>query len=162
MTCWKGKKRKIVAVVNRSENWQGTGGGQDIITKGHQRIWEVDTTSISWFWWWLYTIYGLPWYLSGKESASAGDVGWSLGQEKPLEKEMATHSSIRAWEVPWTEKPGKLQSMGSQKSQTQLSDWTTNIHLWKLAALYTTKGEFNCMKLYLSKTEKNIGKDNCK
>ena len=39
----------------------------------------------------------------------------SLGQEDPLEKEMATHSSILAWEIPWTEKPSKLQSMGSQR-----------------------------------------------
>ena len=38
-----------------------------------------------------------------------------------LEKEMTTHSSILAWEIPWTEEPGRLQSMGSQKSQTQLS-----------------------------------------
>ena len=41
----------------------------------------------------------------------------SLDQEDPLEKEMATHSSILAWEIPWTEEPGGLQSMGSQKSQ---------------------------------------------
>ena len=40
----------------------------------------------------------------------------SLGQEDPLEKEMATHSSILAWEIPWTEEPGRLQSMGSQES----------------------------------------------
>ena len=39
----------------------------------------------------------------------------SLGQEDPLEKEMATHSSTRAWKIPWTEKPGRLQSMGSQR-----------------------------------------------
>ena len=39
----------------------------------------------------------------------------SLGQEDPLEKEMATHSSILAWEVPWTEEPGRLQSVGSQR-----------------------------------------------
>ena len=39
----------------------------------------------------------------------------SLGQEDPLEKEMATHSSILAWRIPWTEEPGGLQSMGSQK-----------------------------------------------
>ena len=39
----------------------------------------------------------------------------SLGGEDPLEKEMATHSSILAWEIPWTEKPGGLQSMGSQR-----------------------------------------------
>ena len=37
----------------------------------------------------------------------------SLGQEAPLEKEMATHSSIPAWEISWTEEPGGLQSMGS-------------------------------------------------
>ena len=37
----------------------------------------------------------------------------SLGQEDPLEKEMATHSSILAWKIPWLEEPGRLQSMGS-------------------------------------------------
>ena len=42
----------------------------------------------------------------------------SLGQEDSLEKEMAPHSSILAWKNPWTEEPGGLQSMGSQKSQT--------------------------------------------
>ena len=49
----------------------------------------------------------------------------SLGQEDPSEKEMATHSQILAWEILWTEEPGGLQSMGSQKSQTQLSNETT-------------------------------------
>ena len=39
----------------------------------------------------------------------------SLGREVPLEKEMATHSSILAWKIPWTEEPGRLQSMGSQR-----------------------------------------------
>ena len=39
----------------------------------------------------------------------------SLGQEDPLEKEMATHSSILAWKIPWTEECGRLQSMGSQR-----------------------------------------------
>ena len=45
----------------------------------------------------------------------------SLGQENPLEEEMATHSSILAWEIAWTEEPGGLQSMGLQ-SRTRLSD----------------------------------------
>ena len=40
----------------------------------------------------------------------------SLGREDPLEKEMATGSSILAWRIPWTEEPGRLQSMGSQES----------------------------------------------
>ena len=39
----------------------------------------------------------------------------SLGQEDPLEKEMAAHSSALAWKIPWTEEPGGLQSMGSQR-----------------------------------------------
>ena len=39
----------------------------------------------------------------------------SLGREDPLEKETATHSSIHAWKIPWTEEPGRLQSMGSQR-----------------------------------------------
>ena len=39
----------------------------------------------------------------------------SLGQEDPLEKEMATHSSILAWRIPWMEEPGRLQSTGSQR-----------------------------------------------
>ena len=47
----------------------------------------------------------------------------SLGQEDPLEKEMATHSSILAWRIPWTEEPGGLQSTLSQ-SWTRLSDFT--------------------------------------
>ena len=46
----------------------------------------------------------------------------SLGQEAPLEGEMTTHSTILAWEIPWTEEPGRLQSMGSEKSWTQLID----------------------------------------
>ena len=41
-----------------------------------------------------------------------------LGGEDPLEKEMATHSSILDWEIPWTEDPSRLQSMGSQESNT--------------------------------------------
>ena len=48
----------------------------------------------------------------------------TLGWEDILEKEMATHSSILAWKIPWTEEPGRLQSMGSQ-SRTRLSDFTS-------------------------------------
>ena len=49
---------------------------------------------------------------------NAGDPGsipGSLGWEDPLEKEMAIHSSIHAWRIPWREEPGRLQSMGSQR-----------------------------------------------
>ena len=55
----------------------------------------------------------------GKESTcNAGDLGWFRGLEDPLEKEMATHSSILAWEIPWTEEAGGQQSIGSQKLDT--------------------------------------------
>ena len=50
-----------------------------------------------------------------KPPASAGVWVRSLGQEDPLEEEMATSSSILAWKLPWTEDPGGLQSMGSQR-----------------------------------------------
>ena len=48
----------------------------------------------------------------------------SLGQKDPLEKEIATHSRILAWEIPWTEEPGKLQFMGSQRVR---HDWATEL-----------------------------------
>ena len=53
----------------------------------------------------------------------------TLGGEVPLEEDMATHSSILAWEIPWTEEPGGLQSMGSQKNWARLS-----IHVFALHA----------------------------
>ena len=59
---------------------------------------------------------GFPRGSDGQESAcNAGDLGLIPGLEDALEKEMATHSSILAWKIPWTEEPGRLQSMGSQR-----------------------------------------------
>ena len=57
---------------------------------------------------------GLPRWLSGKRIHLSMQETWvrSLGQEYPLEEEMATHSSILAWRIPWTEETGGLQSMG--------------------------------------------------
>ena len=48
-----------------------------------------------------------------------------LGQENPMEGEMANHSSILAWKIPWTEEPGELQSMGSQRVGLDLATKTT-------------------------------------
>ena len=68
-----------------------------------------------------------PWIFMGKlmvaqlvKNLPAVQETWvqSQGQEDPLEKEMATHSSILAWRILWTEEPGGLQSMGSQESDT--------------------------------------------
>ena len=54
-------------------------------------------------------------WVSGKESACRSWWGQSLGQEDPLEKKMSAHSSFLAWEIPWTEEPAGLESMGSQR-----------------------------------------------
>ena len=66
---------------------------------------------------------GLPRRLSSKESVAVQEMQEtqvrSLDGEDPLEEEMTTHSNILAWKIPWTEEPGRLQSLGSQ-SQTQL------------------------------------------
>ena len=60
---------------------------------------------------------GPPWQYSGEDSVFSLQGAWvrSLGWEDPLEKEMATHSSILAWKIPWTEEPGRLQSIGLQR-----------------------------------------------
>ena len=60
-------------------------------------------------------------WLSGKKPcANLGDAGLIPGWEDPLEKEMATHSSVLAWEIPWTEEPGGLQSTGWQRVRRDL------------------------------------------
>ena len=51
---------------------------------------------------------------------------WSLGLKDPLEKEIATHSSIVSWRIPWTEEPGGLRSIGSHRV---IHDWATNIFI---------------------------------
>ena len=67
----------------------------------------------------------------------------SLGQEDSLEKEMATHSSILAWRIQWTEEPGRLQSMGSQRVG---HDWATSLHFTlRTVKIFTQKGTENCI-----------------
>ena len=59
--------------------------------------------------------WGFPGGSDGKASAMLEPGVRSLGWEDPLEKKMATHSSTFAWKIPWTEEPGRLQSMGLQR-----------------------------------------------
>ena len=72
-------------------------------------------------------VKGSPGGASGNTPANAGDIKRvrSLGQEDPLEEGMATHSSILAWRIQWTEEPGE-QYMESQRSQTRLKQLSSN------------------------------------
>ena len=64
----------------------------------------------------MYTEKGFPGDSDSKESTcSAGDPGSILGSGRSLEKDMATHSNILAWRIPWTEDHDRLQSVGSQR-----------------------------------------------
>ena len=64
---------------------------------------------------------------------------WSLGQEDALEEEMATHSSTLTWEMPWTEEPGRLQSMGLQRVR---HDWVhAHINISKFCSKLSTEGK---------------------
>ena len=78
---------------------------------------------------WLPYIYGFQGGASDKEPAYNEERRvWSQGQEDPLEEGMATHSSIVAWRIPWTEEPGRLQSTGSQRVGHDWSDLAQHTH----------------------------------
>ena len=71
----------------------------------------------------------------------------SLSQEDLLEKEMATHSGILAWRIPWTEEPGRLQSMGSQRAEHNLPT-NTNTFTLRMDFLAPSHPLRNCLTLY--------------
>ena len=68
---------------------------------------------------------------------------WFLGQEDPLEQEMATHSRILAWRIPWTEESGRLQSMGLQESGTTERRTHQNFKFTYPLAQYKTAKELS-------------------
>ena len=63
-------------------------------------------------------VNGLPWWLNRQQETQVQ----SLGQDDPQEKGMATHFSILPWKIPWTEEPGRLQSMGSNRVRRDQSE----------------------------------------
>ena len=73
----------------------------------------------------------------------------SLGREDPLEKEMATHSSVLAWKIPWTEEPGRLQSMGLQRVGLE---WATKLILtfliWSFSLTWNFVDHGLCLKTH--------------
>ena len=112
---------------------------------------------------------GFPGGLDGKESASnAGDLGSIPGWEDPLEKEMATHFSVLAWRIPWTEEPGGLQ-FTQCCSQTWLSDFHVTLSLYTMRdlnpyppvveCLFKTQTSGNCIKC---RSKRRMSLKNCK
>ena len=84
----------------------------------------------------------LCWVFPGHSVVKNPPAKQEMGQEDSLEKKMATHSSILAWEIPWTEEPSRLQFMGWQ-SRTRLSDWMTECEYtspWCEAPLHVPPG----------------------
>ena len=82
-----------------------------------ESLWSFPGTAyVFWSWEFKNLVSGIPSGAVVKNlSASAGETGETPGQEDPLEEEMAALSSILAWDIPWTEEPGGLQSMGPQR-----------------------------------------------
>ena len=112
----------ITWVWVNSGSWWWTGKPGVLQSMGWQRVRCDWATELNWTW----CLRGFPTDTSGKEPlpANAGDLiygVWSLGQENPLEEEIATHFSILAWRIPWTEEPGRLQSKRSQRNMTEQS-----------------------------------------
>ena len=98
--------------------WWQTGKPGVLQSKGLKRVRHDWVTELNWIFHW-----GFPGGSDGKDAAMWETRVQSLGWEDHLEKRTATHSSILAWRIPWTEEPGELQSMGLQRAG---HDWATN------------------------------------
>ena len=128
-TMWETWVRSLGQEVPWRRKWQPTPvllprkshRRRSLVSMGSQRVGHDWATSLSFF---LFSFYrGFPGSSANKEYVcNARDPCSIPGSEDLLEKEMATHSSILAWRIPWTEEPGRLQAMGLQ---TIGHDWAT-------------------------------------
>ena len=115
---------------------------------GSQRVrhdWATFTFSFTW----VSLVAKMVKHLPAMQDTQVQSLGW----EDPLEKEMATHSSILAWKIPWSEKPDKLQSMGSQRVQHDSQKWLhfcmLFIYVWMSVITYYGKCQKENMYLLL-------------
>ena len=121
---WSAAVHGVTKSQTRLSDWTTT--NQGIASATRTEVWNCSDLSRIWTSMVAQTVKCLP--MTWETQV------WSLGQEDPLEKETATHSSILAWKIPWTEDPGRLQSMGSQRVGhnwvTSLSKRDMFISLW--------------------------------
>ena len=107
------------------------GRPQSMVSQRVRHDWAINTHTAWWFdlhiLWnnWASLVAQLEKNLPAVQETWVRSLGW----KDPLAKEMATHSSILAWKIPWTEEPGGLQSMGSQRVGY---DWATNTSLYEI------------------------------
>ena len=119
-----------------------------------QRVGHTERLSLSWDDW-----ASLVAHLVKKLPVMQETRIWSLCREDPLEKGMATHSSILAWRIPWTEEPNRLQSMGSQKvTHDQLTNtFTFNVHWQRLFWRLIERAMQIIYKVFKNMMPKGIG-----
>ena len=133
---WKGSADKELREVLKFFRWQPAISLQPMWTQA-SRGWNLVSTN------------RLPGGTSGKEPACQcrrhERRGFSLGREDPLQEDAATHSGILAWRIPWTEGPGRLQSIGLQRVGHNWSDLTDTHTLSHIALLTGTKKELRFM-----------------
>ena len=136
----------------------GVGDGQGDLASAIHGVAESDMTEwLNWTKWWKHVLYtlvfisphtqawGFPGRSDSKESTChVGDLGSIPGSGGSLEGGMAPHSSILAWKIPWTEEPGRLQSIVSQRTQLkQLSTHAKLVQRWDAPWLKNTDTPVN-------------------
>ena len=128
---WMASLTRWTWVWVNSGSWWWTGRPGVLQFMGSQRVGHYWVTELNWTE--IITMGLLLWAQTVKCLPTMQETRvWPLGQEDPLKKEMATHFSTLAWKIPWTEEPGRLQSMGSQRVG----------HNWETSLLQTiTKGK---------------------
>jgi len=128
-------------IMKKFEMWQETPGEQMMLGKWRWSTCSQQSCHKPFTFW-------LPWAQTVKRLPSMQETRVQcLGWEDPLEKEMATHSSFLAWKIPWTEEPGRLQSMGSQRVR---HNWATSLSLFIARKVVLWSG------LYVFRMRKNV------
>ena len=136
---WMALLTKWTWVWASSGGWWWIGKPGALQSKGSQRVRHDWVTELNWIFHW-----GFPGGSDGKDSAMWETRVQSLGWEDHLEKGMATHSSILAWRIPWTEESGELLSMGLQRAG---HDWANSFTTFQYSIAYIYHIFFICLSV---------------
>ena len=133
---WAGNYKKLKNIYNVWSHDKETLEENNYEPLGHNVKWQLVLAELLWLWTYLPVQIMSPNILPDLVAQTVKNLPAiqetrvrSLGHEDPLENGMATHSSILSWKIPWTEEPGRLLSMGSQRVG---HDWVTNTFIFSL------------------------------